>query len=329
MSVWNVFNEDAFNLATLTAEINKLSFTPAMISEMGLFEEQGVPNIATLVEELNETIALLTPKPRGSGGAVVNADKRRMHPVSVPHIPQRATILADEVQGVREFGSESNTKTVESVRNSRLAKMRRQIDYVIEYHRLLALQGSYMDNNGAIQSAYTLLGGSRDSVDFVLGTDSTKIKDKCLEAQEHVEAGLDGTGYGSLHALCSPGFWRKLVSHPVYEKYRLNMARAPELQTGVIQAVEFCDIIFHRYRGTSAVKVPDGKALLFPGGVPEMYITRFAPADYMETVNTTGLPYYAKSEPLPMNKGVAIEAQSNPLNICLRPTALVELDSSN
>ena len=37
------------------------------------------------------------------------------------------------------------------------------------------------------------------------------------------------------------------------------------------------------------------------------------------------LPIYARAEPLPMDKGVRLEAQSNPLSICTRPRAVVKL----
>jgi hypothetical protein len=58
---------------------------------------------------------------------------------------------------------------------------------------------------------------------------------------------------------------------------------------------------------------------------PELLITRFAPADYIETVNTLGLPYYAKQEIMPFGKGVALEAQSNPIHLPTRPAAIVRL----
>lgn len=329
MSVWNVFDQDAFSLQTLTAEINAQAFTPTMIGGLGVFEERGVPTLSALVEEINESVSLLGPKPRHAPGHVVVGDSRSVHSLSIPHIPQRATVMADSVQGVREFGSESTPKAVESVRNERLAKMRRQIDYAIEYHRLLALQGSYMDVNGATQSAYTLLGGSRDSVDFVLGTSTTKIREKCLDVIGHVEDGLGGSSYTQIHAICSTSFWKKLITHAKVEETYLNTSMAAALREGLTGTFEFGDIIWHRYRGTSSVAVTTDKAFAFPVGVPGMYMTRFAPAPYNETVNTIGLPYYAKAEPLPFGKGLDIEAQSNPLNICLRPTALVEITTSN
>jgi hypothetical protein len=45
----------------------------------------------------------------------------------------------------------------------------------------------------------------------------------------------------------------------------------------------------------------------------------------METVNTIGIPYYAKQEARRMNKGIDFEAQSNPINLCTRPRAIVKL----
>lgn len=59
--------------------------------------------------------------------------------------------------------------------------------------------------------------------------------------------------------------------------------------------------------------------------MPDFFITRFAPADYMETVNTDGLPYYTRVEPLPFGKGLEIESQSNPLHLPTRPKAIIKL----
>lgn len=329
MSTLNPFaTSDAFNLVSLTAGINNLAYTPTMVGEMGIFEERGVPNLAVLIEELNETLALIAPAPRNAPGTVVNRNTRKVHSLSIPHLPERATIMADSVQGVREFGSENTAKPIESEINARLAKMRRQIDYTIEYHRLLALAGSYMDLNGDVQSAYTLLGGSRDSVDFLLGTTTTKLREKCLDAIGHVEDGLGGVGYSGLEVICHPTFWSKFITHPKVEETYVYSEGA-QLRAGLTNEVMFGGMRWRRYRGSSSAIVTSGKAFLFPVGVPDMYLTRFAPANYQETVNTIGLPYYAKSEPLPFGKGVEIEAQSNPLNICTRPTALVEITTSN
>ena len=60
----------------------------------------------------------------------------------------------------------------------------------------------------------------------------------------------------------------------------------------------------------------------FPVGVPELFIEAYAPADYMETVNTTALRRYAKQEVMKFNKGVEIETQQNVLPLCTIPNVL-------
>ena len=87
-------------------------------------------------------------------------------------------------------------------------------------------------------------------------------------------------------------------------------------------------ITYERYRGTSAVKITDDCAYAVPEGVPGLFLTRFAPANYRETVNTIGIPYYAKGEPMKFDTGFELQAQSNPLNICTRPASIIKLTIS-
>lgn len=325
MSVWNVFDPDAFSLQTLTANMNKLEFTPTAIGASGIFEEAGVATLAALIEEIGDSVSLVSVKPRNSSGQVVNLDKAKLHQLSIPHLPERATVMADSVQGVREFGSESNAKSVDSEVQKKLAKMRRQIDYTIEYHRLLALQGSYVDVNGATQSAFTLFGVSQDTVDFALNSDTTKVRSKCLSVQTKMEAKLKGVPYTGITAWCGATFWDDLINHKAVVDTYLNTQMAASLREGLLNTLQFGDITFKRYRGSSAVGIAAKEAYAYPEGVPGLFMTRFAPAPYQETVNTTGLPYYAKSRALPFDVGIEMQAQSNPLNICIRPDAVIKL----
>ena len=70
--------------------------------------------------------------------------------------------------------------------------------------------------------------------------------------------------------------------------------------------------------------VADGKANFYPVA-KGLFTTYYAPANWNETVNTVGLPFYAKTEPRSMGKGFDLEVQSNPVCICHVPAALAEL----
>ena len=69
--------------------------------------------------------------------------------------------------------------------------------------------------------------------------------------------------------------------------------------------------------------VPTDKAYFYPEGVEGLFEIYYAPADTFETVNTLGLPLYARMIPdRDRDEWVRLEIESNPLPICTRPQVL-------
>jgi hypothetical protein len=328
MAMVDPFSPDAFSLVALTAAINNVKYAPTRLAQLGLFEEQGISTLDAAVEERDGVLAIVDVAPRGAPGQPVGGETRKIHSFRVPHLPERGALRADEVQGVRAFGSENQAEVLTTRLNERLATLRRNIDYTLESHRLSALMGSFIDANGASVSLFTTFGVTQQTLSFVLGTATTKIRSKCLTVLANIESALDGIPFSGVRALCGATFFDNLITHANVEATYLNQQQASELRGDPRQEINFGGIVFERYRGTSAVKVGDNDAYAVPVGVPGLFLTRFAPADYAETVNTLGLPYYAKSEPLKFGKGYEIEAQSNPLNLCTRPASIIKLTVS-
>lgn len=320
----DVFSPDAFSLTTLTAAINEVAFTPTQIAQLGIFEEDGIATLDAAIEFQAGTVSLVDIAARGAPGQRPVHDKRRIYSFRVPHLPQADGLLADSVQGIRAFGQDTSTQAIEAKRDQLLAKMRRQIDYTIEAHRMAALKGGFYDANGVLVDLFAQYGLSQTSIAFLLTTATTKVRQKCQKVLEAIEAALDGVPYTGVTALCGKTFWTELIDHElVRDTYQAQ--NAAQLRANPFTDLDYGDIVFRRYRGDSSVKVADDEAIAFPTGVPEFCITRFAPANYIETVNTIGLPYYAKAEAMPMGKGMNIESQANPLNMCTRPAGLIKL----
>jgi|GEM_PF-2632665 len=109
---------------------------------------------------------------------------------------------------------------------------------------------------------------------------------------------------------------------PVRETY-LNTAAAADLRGRVADEVSFGGISFRRYRGGAGFGVPTDKAFFYPEGVEGLFEIYHAPADTFETVNTLGLPLYARTIPdRDRDEWVRLEIESNPLPICTRPQVL-------
>ncbi|QKJ72656.1 major capsid protein [Pseudomonas rhodesiae] len=325
-----IFEDDAFSVSSLTAAINEQEYLPGRISSLGLFREEGISTLTVQIEKDGDTLALVPAGERGTSGLVVGGTKRTLIPFNTVHLPERFTIKADEIQGIRAFGTRSELQAVQDVVNKRLAKARRQLDATHEFQRMGALNGQVLDADGktVLLDIYKSFGVNRQRLPMGLNSPDTELRVKCGEALDMQEEALGSVTSSGSRALCGKNFWNKLIVHKSVKETYLNTMQAASLRGDARESFEFGGIVWERYRGKVAgvAFVHDDKALLIPEGVPDLYISSFAPADYMETVNTQGIPYYSKIEPLPFNKGVAGEAQSNPLHLCTRPRAQILLE---
>lgn len=329
MPMVDPFTPNAFRLESLTASMNNLKYAPGRLGELGIFEEAGISTLDAAIEERDGVLSIVDIAPRGAPGKPTHGDSRKIHTFRVPHIPQRASILADEVQGVRAFGSESDAEVLQTRINERLGYMRRNLDYTIESHRVAALMGNYLNANGDSTSLFTTFGVSQQTQAMGLSNSATsKTREIHLTVLEKIESALDGIPFSGVRVLCSPGFWKALIEDKDIKETYLNTMMASSLRQDPRLEFQHQGFMYERYRGTSAVKITDNKAYAMPMGVPGLFLTRYAPANYVETVNTIGLPYYANGEAMPFGKGWEMESQSNPLNLCTRPAAIVELTIS-
>lgn len=318
------FTPDAFSLTTLTAAINDIPYKPMRLSS--LYTEQGISTLDAVIEARNSTLEIIEVEARGTPGQVIQGDKRKIATIRCPHIPARATVMADSVQGIRAFGTDSSTEVLETVVNERLAKGRGSIDITMEAHRMLGLRGQYMDHNGDIQSLFDFFGVTQSSIHMGFSsTTSSKCRSKADMLFDMIEEALGGLTFSGVTAFCGKDFWRDLLEDKDAKETMLNTQMAADLRKDPRQSFSWLGINWERYRGVGSIKVADDEAVATAEGVDGLFITRFAPADYVETVNTIGLPYYGRGEAIGMNKGYAIEMQSNPLNICTRPKTLVKL----
>ena len=146
----DIFNDDAFGVASLTAAINNPpegQYVPTLLDS--LFEEEGITTTSVMIERDGDALALVPASERGAPGDVTVGSKRDMIPFSTLHLATTGAIKADEVQGVRAFGSESQTQAVQNLVTQRLLKMRQRLEATLRYHRFGAVTGKIYDADGS------------------------------------------------------------------------------------------------------------------------------------------------------------------------------------
>lgn len=338
MSVLDVFKTDAFSVTSLTEAINQLPFAPGRAGQVINWNESGVATTSVMIEERAGVITLVNPSPRGGVGDAIPKTKRTGRIVQIPHYQINDAIYADEVQGVREFGQEQSVQTVQGVVNDRMAELTVDLDVTLELQRVGAVKGVILNADGStLIDLFSAFGVTQETeVDFDLDNAtpaSGALRKKVAEVVRLIENNLGGSPIVGIHAFCGDAFFDDLLAHTEVRASYLQTPMASVLREGYVYpnnlkiygAFEFGGVVWENYRGSygGTAFVHTDKCFIFPMG-GGLFRTVFGPADYVETVNTKGLPRYAKQFPFPNDKGIALEVQTNALSYFTRPKALIK-----
>lgn len=339
-TVFDIFNNDAFSLGTLTGEINKEPFVPHQVSDLGIFEEKSINTTMLVMDEYEGTLSLIPATERGGPANQNKHGKRVARAIEVPHFPLEDKVKAEEVQNARGFGATTKLMSVQELVMRRLREMKKKHDATLEYGRIGALKGQVLDSDGVtvLLDLFAHFNVEQDEIDCTLGTANVEAIGFCEDILNSVDDSLGALTSDGVMALCGRDFFKRFITLPsvqkAYQFYMENGGRNlnPLRDDTRYKGFQFGGIIWGVYRGKvgNVPFVEDMEAHAFPLG-NDLYETNFAPADYLETVNTPGLPMYAKLCPDPSgkNKHVVLDTQSNQISIAKRPDALKKLISSN
>jgi hypothetical protein len=331
----DVFNSDAFSVTNLTDAINKVKFVPGRIGQLGLFQPSSVTTTTVAIEEKDGVLALVSPSARGAPGGTLTKTRRTLRNLTVPHFEIEDSIMAEEVQGVRAWGSETEVETVAGKVMERGSIHSQSFAATQEYSRIGAVKGIVTYADTSTLNLYAEFGVSQISeIDFDLDNTAPvdgALRRECAEVLRTVAGVLEGIPFSGLHAFCGDAFFDDLIAHPEVRATYLQYQAAAELRQGYVQAgmsygaFAFGGIMWENYRGSvgSTTFVNTDKCHIFPTGVPGFFRSYYAPADYIETVNTPGQRLYMKQYVMPNGKGVHLDTQMNALDICTRPRALI------
>ena len=335
------FESDAFNMIALTRNINKIPNMYSRITEMGLFAEEGVSVRSVMLEWYDGLLNILTSQPVGAPGALNQSGKRKVESVVIPHFPLDDVVKPEEYSGIREFGSASTMQTAASVMARKLMGMKAKHDITKEWLLMGALKGIVLDGDAStvLVNLFSKFNIGQKTVFFDLSNAATNVEAKCDEVKRHIRKNLKGEMMNGVHAMVSPAFMGSLKSHAnviAWRKEHPESVMALMDQRDASRFFAFGGILFEEYEAEAPITpggenqsfIVSGEGHAFPTGTMDTFKIYYAPADFIETANTNGLPYYAKQEPRKFNRGTDVHTQSNPLPVCRRPEVLVKLSSS-
>jgi len=332
MPISNPFDHPMFNMANLTAAINEIDAQFGTVSSLGLFQTKRLTTRTAIIEKKAFSPTLLAVKPVGSPGDENTGPDRKSISFNVPHIPLDDVILPEDYANVRAFGQENILQTLSEIMGDKLFSLRQSHELTFDFMMMGAIKGQIKDGKGnVIYNLFDEFGLSQITVSFALATDTTDVAAKCREVKRTIRRKAKGQRITGFKALCAPDFYDKLINHPSVRETFLNHEAAASLREDSVNGFTFGNITFIEcsdigvdLNGNEVKYVEDGTAYAFPVGTL-LFDIYFAPADFIETVNTRGKRIYVKQEPRKYNRGIDIHSQSNPLPICLNPEVCVKL----
>lgn len=337
MAQLDVFNSSAFSTRSLTSAVNIRENIWGKLNGMGLFRDVPETNKLIAVERETQSLKIL-PAVEWGGPRTKNGKRdRELIPLSIPHIPVEDRILAADVQGIRAFGSDSETEMVMDLVNKRTEDMNQSLDMTLEYMKWGLLNGTVLDGDGAtLLDLFTAMDVTQEEEDIALSSSSTNIEQAIATLKRYYEANAKGLPIGGLHVFCSDGWWDSFKAHSkvsaLYQYYQTNNQNpAGDYRNRFVAwGVTFENVSgsWTNMAGSTVYQVPTDEAIAIPVGAP-IFEVHYAPAGFMETVNTPGLPRYSKVSPDPKyDEYVDVTVESNPLPFCTRPDMIVSLTKS-
>lgn len=337
----DIFSGDAFSVTTLTDTINKLKYVPGRIGQMNLFQETGVTTTSVVIEERNGVLQLIGPTPRGGPGHTVPKPSRMARSIFVPHFEINDSVMAEEVQGVRAWGQETQVETVQGLVADRLQIHSQSMGQTQEYSRMGALKGLVTYADGSTLNLFNEFGVTAPAdvfLDLANTAVTGSVRRNTSKIFRTIAEQLGPIPFTGLYAFAGDDFFDDLVANAEVRATYLSWQAAQELRgnyvnptpgggpgAGTYGVFTYGGIQWDNYRGFVGATpfVDPDEAIIFPIGIPGLYRTYYAPADYIETVNTVGQRLYSKQYEMPNGKGIHLDTQMNALDICTRPNVLL------
>ncbi len=339
VAILNPFDAGGYTLAEMTEAINILPNVYTRLGQMGLFRFEGVTQRSVVIEQAEGVLNLLPSVPLGGPATVANRDVRAMRSFTIPWIPHDDAITPQDIQGVRGFGMSDAADPLTTVMERKLTRMRVKHAQTREYMEVNALRGIVKDGAGAtLYNYFTEFGLAQQAVDFVLGTAGTQVQAKVRDVLRKIETELKGETMSGVLALVSPEFFDKLIGHAkVEDAYRyFSSTGAQPLREDTRRRFPFAGIVFEEYNATVTLStgvtetlVAAGEGVAFPIGTLDTFLTYGAPANLIETVNTIGLPMYARQLARPDGSAIEVKTEASILPVNKRPRLAVKIHSSN
>jgi hypothetical protein len=329
--IFNIFENDAFSLASMSAAIDQVEYVPQTLIGSGVFNDEPIRTEITGIESREGKISIVDFSERGSERE--SRDKTtpsKIAWVKTPRLSLTGKIMASELAFLREFGTEDQIKQVQkeiSRRQFGPNGLVADVDLSLERMAMGCLNGKILNKAGDIVFDYFALLGRTESAGITL--DLTNLSGGALrmEITQKILRPMRRKAYGArfqyLRAFCGKNAFDKLNKNPEYYATYLAQQAGAELRASYFEKpVMFANVEWVEYIGDNddVVTVNDDEIKFVPWGTNDIYSRVMSPGESFDMQNTLGQKLYSSVIPdRDRNEFVVIDVSTYSLLVNKRP----------
>ena len=328
----DVFNNDAFSMTSLTGAIQGSEYKPSFLGSLGIFTPTPVRTRRFVIEKRGHSLRLIKADQPGAPRQRQTRDRRNVRDFENIRLAKSDELRADEIEGIRAFGSESELMGVAGEVATRQANLVDDLELTMENHRLGALNGLLLDSDGSVIEDYFAKWGiavpATIAFNWAARTNVEEfINQSIIRPIVRALGGRFAPG-ASITALCGDAFFDAMGQNAEFKDTYKNFEDARMLRdSNAYGDRNAYGIRWVEYRGTddnSDVAIPSNECRIFVQGVRDVFQVIFSPAPTFEYVNTPGLPMYSRIvTDEKRDEFVELDVESYPLHICTTPESIL------
>lgn len=317
-----------------TVAINKIPRGWNLLDSMNLAQTVGVSTETASVDVVTEKTDVMGDTRRGGARNFVGNESVLTKAFSVPFFTLDGVVRPTDLQNLRRWGTENELQSTDEAIERIATRIRRYQGALREKALMEAIKGVAYAPNGTTTAYnyYTEFGQTAVTQVFDLANAASNP----IEIAENVWGQIidkadDGAGNYEIVALCSSGFFTKLIANDhVKDAYLYYQSTQEPLRTrqgagSINREFVFGNIKYQEHRGSfgGTPLIPADEAYFMPVGIEDMFTVNHAPADHLDYVNTEGQEAYLWLHRDPKGRKVEIESETAMLVINSRPELCV------
>ncbi len=320
----------------LTAAVNKMPPVWTLIDSLNIFGQEFGETEFVTVDVVTEKVGLIKDQRRQGPRNYVNSENVQVQRLEIPFFPMDGAIRPSDLQNIRRYGSTDDVVRLNEARERVMRRVRMNHAATSEKAMVQAVKGLGYSPEGTTSqyNYYTVFGQTQQVVAFDLAGQGDPIAQAEVARLHIAENANDGGSSYEITALCSKGFFSKLLQNSdfkdAYTYFESNVNPLRDRVGGnsvyrefVHGNVRWLEYPFKDADGADFIETD--AAYMMPVGIEGMFRQHFAPSDTVEGANETAQELYLWETT--DRRKVEIESESAFLCVNYRPELVVRCNA--